>query len=602
MVLAVPIVKSSIPIVIVKDSNYSAKFISQNDTDPIEISVGESKTVTFTFKNTGKTTWDSSGQRFISAYTMEPRNRSSVFANKDWISSKQTTRVVGKVKPGAIGILNITFNAPTKVGEYTEKFYLASENNTWIKGGYFFVKIKVTEKNNTTNEIKNNPLMENPLTVSETVNRIFLNPKQIIAIGGEPITIRLGYQNIGKASWNNYTIESRGPANIADGTWQTRTQVLKKDIAVSPNDFLRDTFVLRAPTKIGIYQISLTVIFNGNQTATISIPITVTNDAPPNYQEFFPSDVTPPPSTVYDFLNEDPRLPIEPRIRVGVWKDPTKNTVRFISADDDYQIYGGAEWLGVLARSTPATLTFNNGIYTINSDLFSTSSNQYLRLVPSSTEHAIFTLTNFDRPYSGRPGRNFNRYRGVLELRQAQDQNNSLYAINELTFEDYMSGIGENSNTAPIEYLKAQTVAQRTYAYYTQQNTNKHDSRNFDVVAHTGDQLYLGVENESAMPRFLDAVTATRGLMVTYNNDVVVTPYFGNTDGRTRSWAEVWGGNKPWLVSVPATYDARDGKKLFGHGVGMSQRDAAYRAEEEGLDWVQLIKYYYSGVELHKIY
>jgi SpoIID/LytB domain protein len=187
-------------------------------------------------------------------------------------------------------------------------------------------------------------------------------------------------------------------------------------------------------------------------------------------------------------------------------------------------------------------------------------------------------------------------------LRQAQDQNQSLYGINELSFEDYMAGMGENSNAAPIEYLKSQAVAQRTYAYFTQQNTGKHDTRNFDVVATTGDQLYLGANNEPLMSNFLNAVAATRGVMVTYNNEVVITPYFGNSDGRTRSWSEVWGGNKPWLVSVPATYDARDGKKLFGHGVGMSQRDAAYRADEEGVDWVTLLKYYYTGTEVHKIY
>ena len=40
----------------------------------------------------------------------------------------------------------------------------------------------------------------------------------------------------------------------------------------------------------------------------------------------------------------------------------------------------------------------------------------------------------------------------------------------------------------------------------------------------------------------------------------------------------------------------------YGHGVGMSQMDASNRAKNEGLDFVDLLKYYYTGVELEKLY
>lgn len=596
-----PVVKDVAPVVVVKDPAYAAKFTGQNDTDPIEIVAGKSKTVVFTFKNTGTATWDSTGKRFISAYTMEPRNRVSIFASSDWINSHQTGRVVGKIKPGQSGKLAITFKAPKIPGEYTEKFYLSSENHSWVKGGYFFAKIKVlAASGGTVTPTGSTPAAPEPTPSGSSANRIFLNPKQITAVGSDPVIIKFGYQNISKTNWTSESVDftSASPVGMADGSWTSRTQVMKKDIITGANDFLRDSFILRAPSKAGTYTASFTVTFNTNQTAQISIPITVTADAPSDYQEFFPTVVTPP-NTTNDFSNETPRLAAEPNIRVGIWKNPDNNTVRFISSDDDYTVYTGAVMVGTLSRSTPATLQYAGGLYTFSSDLLITSSTQFLRLVPVNLSHSIFTLTNYSRPYNGR---NYNQYRGTFELRLAQDQNQSLYGINELLFEDYMAGMGENSNNSPLEYLKSQAVAQRTYAYYTQQNTGKHDSRNFDVVANTGDQLYLGVGYEPLMSRFLSAVNATRGLMVTYNNNVVVTPYYGNSDGRTRSWAEVWGGNKPWLASVPATYDARDGKKMFGHGVGMSQRDAAIRADEEGIDFVALLKYYYTGTEVHKIY
>ncbi len=597
------------PAVVIKDSKYAATLVKQSDSDPVEIVVGKSKTVVFTFKNTGTTTWDSTSKRFISAYTMEPRNHASIFVSKDWINKHQTGRLSGKIKPGKTGELAITFKAPNKPGEYTEKFYLASENHSWVKGGYFFVKIKVVAASALGSNIVDTKITPPPIQTTTTLvspfpaQRIFLNPKTVSVSGGEPVAILFGYQNTGERDWVSYTLESTSPINVADTSWQNKTMVQTKSITTQPQGFLRDTFSFRVPAKVGSYTATFVVKFNGapQSSAIISIPVSVTADAPLDYQEPFLSSLvsTTSPNNIG---NEIPRLSVEPNIRVGVWKDPANNEARFISDEDDYDIYDGQIKVSVLPKGIPARLIFDGSVYTLTSDLASVSSTQYLHLQPSTNPRAIFTLTNFDRHITGK-GRNFNRYRGAFELRQAQDKNTSLYGINELLFEDYMVGMGENSNNSPLEYLKSQAVAQRTYAYYTKENTGKHDSRNFDVVAHTGDQLYLGAENEPSMGRFIEAVNATRGLMVTYNNDVVATPYYGNSDGRTRSWTEVWGGKeKPWLVSVPATYDARDGKKMYGHGVGMSQRDAAYRADEEKIDFVALLKYYYTGIEVHKIY
>ena len=89
--------------------------------------------------------------------------------------------------------------------------------------------------------------------------------------------------------------------------------------------------------------------------------------------------------------------------------------------------------------------------------------------------------------------------------------------------------------------------------------------------------------------------------MVTYDSEIVSTPYFGNSNGYTRSWSAVWGGsNKPWLVPVRAHYDA--GRAQFGHGVGMSQRDASLRAENEGAVWSDLLTYYYTDTVLERAY
>ena len=44
--------------------------------------------------------------------------------------------------------------------------------------------------------------------------------------------------------------------------------------------------------------------------------------------------------------------------------------------------------------------------------------------------------------------------------------------------------------------------------------------------------------------------------VVTYNKEIITTPYFGNSNGMTKSFSSVWGGaNKPWLVPVLTNYD-----------------------------------------------
>jgi peptidoglycan hydrolase-like amidase len=78
-----------------------------------------------------------------------------------------------------------------------------------------------------------------------------------------------------------------------------------------------------------------------------------------------------------------------------------------------------------------------------------------------------------------------------------------------------------------------------------------------------------------------------------------VTPYFSSSDGRTRSWSEVWNGDYPWLVSVPDPCCTTH--TLLGHGVGMSGDGAVYFADN-GWGYKKILKYYYTGVEVEKRY
>jgi peptidoglycan hydrolase-like amidase len=272
-----------------------------------------------------------------------------------------------------------------------------------------------------------------------------------------------------------------------------------------------------------------------------------------------------------------------------------------VSHTDDYRIRAGTEEVGILLLGTSATLSRKDGRFVFSSSDLSFATSTYLRLEPVHDEHAIFELPSITRHLRGKGTVKFNTYRGALEYRMTK-KGDALYLINDVPIEDYVAGVAETSPTAPVEYMKAMAVAARTYAYVTAATT-KHDRQYFDVLASTADQLYLGYESERTMARVTEATVATHGMMVTYGGVPVVTPYFAHSNGHTRSWQSVWGGSShPWLVAVTTTYDAARFKKRSGHGVGMSGYDAPTRAKSEAIDYIALLKYYYTGVDVEQIY
>ena len=110
----------------IRDPKYAASYVGQSIPDPIVMEAGSTKTVTVRFKNVGEVTWVNSGQRYISAYTDNPRLHSSLFFGKNWESPKQTATIKKSTKPGAIAELPIELLASSKPGDYTEYFHLSA--------------------------------------------------------------------------------------------------------------------------------------------------------------------------------------------------------------------------------------------------------------------------------------------------------------------------------------------------------------------------------------------------------------------------------------------------------------------------------------------
>jgi stage II sporulation protein D len=97
----------------------------------------------------------------------------------------------------------------------------------------------------------------------------------------------------------------------------------------------------------------------------------------------------------------------------------------------------------------------------------------------------------------------------------------------------------------PIEALKAQAVAARSYAIYSM---NRHEAEGYDVCALTHCQVYGGsnVENEIAAK----AVDATRGQVLLYDHKPIFAAFHASSGGSTENSEDVWGTFIPYLRSV----------------------------------------------------
>jgi stage II sporulation protein D len=143
------------------------------------------------------------------------------------------------------------------------------------------------------------------------------------------------------------------------------------------------------------------------------------------------------------------------------------------------------------------------------------------------------------------------RYRGKLEIvRQA---NGRLALIDHLTFDEYLAGLAEMPRSWPLEALKAQVVAARTYAIANLRSPRPSaKSLGYDICSTDQCQVYRGltVEQGAFGEAWVRAVRETKGRILEYNGRPITAYYFSTSSGRTnRSFPG--GSPQPYLKSVP---------------------------------------------------
>lgn len=127
-----------------------------------------------------------------------------------------------------------------------------------------------------------------------------------------------------------------------------------------------------------------------------------------------------------------------------------------------------------------------------------------------------------------------NPYPGDLSFQAVKQSGGSykLYVIAHVYIEDYLYGVVpyEMGNSSNVEALKAQAVAARTY---TVRMMSRRASNRYDVVDTTSDQVYRGTPSGNA--NCVTAIDSTRGIVLQYGGEYVMTYYSASNGGQTES-------------------------------------------------------------------
>jgi stage II sporulation protein D len=136
-------------------------------------------------------------------------------------------------------------------------------------------------------------------------------------------------------------------------------------------------------------------------------------------------------------------------------------------------------------------------------------------------------------------------YRGAL---QVIPDGKGLVAIERVDLEHYLYSVlgAEMSKDFPIEALKAQAVAARTYAIYRSQAATK---KPFDLDSSQDSQVYRGIASEATTTQA--AVNATTGQIMTYQGKPILAAFHSASGGHTENVEDIWSNPLPYLRGVP---------------------------------------------------
>lgn len=223
------------------------------------------------------------------------------------------------------------------------------------------------------------------------------------------------------------------------------------------------------------------------------------------------------------------------------------NTSVDLTIDGSYSI--GGDTSRAIARGTKATVKNSGGTLTLtlNGQTQTMGSRFKLRRHQTSGENGVRIA---QARYPG------SLYPGDIEFIA---KGGNVQVIVHVFMEDYMLGVlpYEMDNSFPLEALKAQAVAARTYALKKMTT----QAATYDVVDTTSDQVYNGTP--SGNERCRQAVQETSGIIGMVGGEYMASYYTASNGGQTESAQNAWGsGSYSYLQIKDDPYDLRNGASI----------------------------------------
>jgi len=562
-----------------KIADYDFQIVNQSAY--LTLNPGEKGNVSLEIKNTGKSNWY---KDFFHLATLN--DHESAWADSSWLSKNRIAMQQDVVAPGQNAIFNFTVTAPQTSGLTKESFGLVADGIGWLKDLGIFWNFTVSFSSNTNN---NSPAAVSTSSDSDDFDYVNQSP-YLTMNSGETQQVWLEVKNTGSKVWqksgaNPVRLATNNPRDRISSFINSNRVVMDRD-TVNPGENVRFTFNITAPSEAKVYKEYFTLVRDGAawfKDIGIYWQITVNNKLA--QQDASQTSSNGSGATLTGIPN-------------GVATVKVSSNGPFIvvnSAESKIAEGGNGDTITAFYQNGKNYFKINNG------SLIEAAG--WTRIVPWAAQ-TILTVDSYADHPAWNTSLNDNVFKGAIEVRySAKDK--QLWVIDDLNIEDYLAGVSEPLEAGPYEYIKAAVIAERSYVYNYIQNGGRWPDDGFTLknsrLGNGDDQVYQGYGFTARSTNIPKAVSDTAGQVVTYNGKPVITPYFTQDDGRTRSISEAWGSNQanyPWLVSVSDPYCS--GKTMLGHGVGMSGLGARGLAND-GKKYDEILKYFYTGTAIGKI-
>lgn len=538
------------------DEDYAYEEVT--DRELVVLDPGDKAGISVKIENTGSKTWTSSTYLLVEG---EDESEDIISISKD-SKNRVASMKESSVKPGSTATFAFSAEATDEGGlaefEMIPVFNGSEESEQFMALGFYVDAPKSTKSSDESDSSSDDA------SVTEVLTDLNFE-------AGETKVVGLKIKNTSKDTWSStgddaFTLAFSGE----NGLSAVFSRATFKSLGAGAST--KVYFKVTAPDEAGTYTLEVRPRLGSTNLTTKAYEL----------------DITVSSSDFEETEYENPiRIKLTPDEGVG---EPV------ITSETTFALYDDEELIKTFSANSRVRVIDDEGSYTVTSGSLKWTLDGPVRLIPE--EDGIMKILTMNQRATWDSSINDNEFRGTIEVNRVDEV---AVLINELPLEEYLMGLAEETNDTPTEKLRTMAILGRSYAYYYITQAEKFPGMPYDGEDDPNTfQKYLGYGYESRHPNVAQAVKDTEDLVVTYEGDPVKTPYFSQSDGvATKSAKEVWGWtDTPWLKSVPDPYC--DSSAFSGHGVGLSGCGAKTLAEE-GWTFEEIIKYYYTGVEVSSI-